>query len=191
MPDKPPCQNLISSVYLQDQPLIHKENSKPLYQFVYASQLNHTFFSVFANFKSKQKDKNTRMITDVDFHIFNYKGPFNFGIANVDFDYGSKTFKVTVQAMLVNNSTRSCENFKGFEVKKGEHVSLVRSLVPCLDTPGVFDEEFFIRNGDDDPRVRTTLRDEITEISTDGKKTITNLTAVGCRCETSNIVFNF
>lgn len=158
--------NLITSVNLNN------ENSAEIGQSIYSSQLYGTFFMIYGVFDASfEENTNTYEINSIHLKIMNYKGIVNlaitkaFIITHVDED-GTEEYrlKVEVQAKLGSDENSSelflVEDSKNLKIQKENKIILERYLKPIhqindeKDFPalknGVFDEEFFYREGDFD-----------------------------------------
>ncbi len=132
-----------------------KETSK-FYQSIYSSQLYGTFFVIFAKFKTKKISQGYK-IKNITLRLMNYKGPINLGISRARF-YSEQigesyrgVLKVEVEALSGNNNM----DFENVIIKADSRCTItnfieVERSVKELSNPiknGVFEEEFFYREG--------------------------------------------
>ncbi len=146
------------------------------YQLVYASQLYCTFFMVYAKIDASLTG-NDYTLNSIDLHLINYKGILDLGIRQAVFEwiqdndnpdiYHAK-IKIEVQAMY-SSSPEDCK-VKGINTDhtlkpRNSYLLVDRRLKPMhpenqngkvMLVNGVFDSEFFYREGDvEDGRLAT------------------------------------
>ena len=146
--------------------------SKPVYQFVYSSELYGTAFGIYARFKGTETPRSYQ-ITAVSLRLVNYRGVINIGFAKNDVIYKSNAGK-NLLICYVQGTAPAVEKEYTFstpvEVEKGKPFPLTfdRRLVPLpgfekdfgaanlngkldQDAPQgpYFDSEFYYRDGVD------------------------------------------
>lgn len=154
------------------------------YQAVYFSQLYGTFFGVYAKFTCKDDPDapdNVYVMDTIDFKIVNYKGLINLGIESVkklpdevvtdrikDGEIDSSVeYNLVIEVRALAGS--ECKEFKGCHddhFTKGKRLQFDRELLHMHKgnthfDRGIFDDEFFYRegideNGDIVPETRIT-----------------------------------
>lgn len=155
--------NLISSVNLSNN------KSGEIGQSIYSSQLYGTFFMIYGVFDASfDESANIYVINSIHLKIMNYKGITNlaitkaFIISNKNED-GTEEYqlKVEVQAKVIDENNSEIflvDNSKNLIIKKEDTIILERFLKPMHQVNeeenfsalknGVFDEEFFYREGE-------------------------------------------
>lgn len=146
--------------------LSSEDNSR--YQAIYASQQYGTFYGLFGKFDIEKRGKRT-LLHGIDLKLINYKGILNMSIEtgpdSVALDEEAREtvrdipvilLKVEVRAKIQDpNYDSSLRLLKPIEVKKGTFFSVISEVLPISghkDTKvpfvdGVFDNEFFFRDG--------------------------------------------
>ena len=84
------------------------QSGKPVFQFLYGSQLYGTLFGIYGNFKTV-KNGNDMLIKEIDFQLINYKGMINIGFTPnkiVYNDDADKIFYLKVQEMQTERKHR-------------------------------------------------------------------------------------
>lgn len=128
------------------------------FQLAYSSQLYGTFFSVFAKVNTTQADDHSYILHDIEFTLINYKGLLNLYIRDTKFKADTKGGEVLllVQAMSSNNEKALRLDCKDTIFKKGNSTLRISRRLKRMhsnsDNPtalenGVFDEEFYYREG--------------------------------------------
>ncbi len=151
------------------------DDGKPVYQFVYGSQLYSTLFGIFAQFNGTQTAKETFEIESVSLVLLNYHGSINLGFCENEIVFDKELFTTKGDMRLLfgvqGTSTQRDLSYTfdpPLKINKNEHKKLVfcRILYPLPgnDVPGtdpnstiqggipdsgIFDEEFLYRNGVD------------------------------------------
>lgn len=131
---------------------------KDYYQAVFASQSYGTFFTIYACF-STEEDKENYYIKKIDLKLINYKGMINLGIANATFKPVFSANNKSIGAdITLDIKAFEKENFTlaGVESshpfpKSESFLNISRKLLPISQNGtlnnGVFDEEFYFRDG--------------------------------------------
>jgi hypothetical protein len=147
-------------------------DSKPVYQFVYSSELYGTAFGIYARFKGTGSPTNFQ-ISALSLRLVNYRGVINIGFAKNDLIYKSNAGK-NILTCYVQGTAIALEKEFAFSsvvtVDKGKPFPLTfdRCLLPmpgfekdfgAVDLNGKFDQvtpqgqyfdsEFYYRNGVD------------------------------------------
>lgn len=132
------------------------------YQSIYTSQLYGTFFVVYANFKTEENLTNdSYSVKNITLKIMNYKGLINIGIENAEFEAfwdqeqnNSLGGIITLQLKALASDHCLVRNIDPTHpFPKGESFLMVdRKLSKMSSNPdgiqnGIFDEEFFYRDG--------------------------------------------
>jgi hypothetical protein len=147
-------------------------DSKPVYQFVYSSELYGTAFGIYARFKGTESSSSYQ-ISALSLQLVNYRGVINIGFAKNDLIYKSNAGK-NLLFCYVQGAAPALEKEYTFDapvaVDKGKPFPLtfIRKLLPLpgfekdfgpVDLNGKFDQstpqgqyfdsEFYYRNGVD------------------------------------------
>ena len=156
------------------------ENNR--YQAIYASQRYGTFYGLFGKFHIEKRGKKT-FLHGIESKLLNYKGILNISIETDDdsvaLDAKAKELNRGIPVMLLKVKVRARiqdPNYEGtlkllnpIEIKEGTFFSVITDFIPLggqKDIPaayvdGVFDNEFFYRDG------VSHVQREITDIDPD------------------------
>jgi hypothetical protein len=143
-----------------------EENNR--YQAIYASQRYGTFFGLYGKFNIEKKGKKT-LLHGIDLKLMNYKGILNMSIENkpdsiaideeaveLNRDLNVVLLKVQIRAKINDpNYEGSLRLLHPIEITGGTYFSVISDLIPLcghkdIKAPyqdGVFDDEFFFRDG--------------------------------------------
>ena len=139
------------------------------YQAIYSSQLYGTFFIIYAQLTTSEDDDNYYLHA-AKLHLVNYKGPFDMGITRAicepaldgDANQRGVKFRIEVQAMHQSSEAElevhGCPGEDTPISKVGSYLLVDRRLkrmhedqqgtnLPTVMKNGIFDEEFFYRDG--------------------------------------------
>jgi len=129
-------------------------------QFIYASQLYGTFFSIYAIFKCSdvKGSPKKRGIDKIIFNLLNYKGPIDIGLEKAEFVPGDSINKDMFHLYVkgLNDPDKQFEIDFGKNpliVSRGDELNFLRKLVKLASAPSkkdsyhVFDSEFYSRDG--------------------------------------------
>lgn len=134
------------------------------WQACYSSQLYGTFFSIYARptGRSSESDSNSIELESIDLRIINYKGPVNLDIVRAEFrpdlvNGNGGTIDIEVQALYDSGELIHAVDCGNHPFVKGKtplrfHRFLkpmhqLRNNIPVALNNGVFDSEFFDREG--------------------------------------------
>ncbi|MEQ8243883.1 hypothetical protein [Fulvivirga sp.] len=138
------------------------------FQFVYATQLYHSFFCAYARI-SADINQNEALIKKIEFRGLTYKGCLNLKIVKVELDSTSEleglNIKMTLQGDTDGSSSPETQpkddldfGENGLKIMKGQYLNIFRELIPLYPESNVldksrafvnghFDEEFYVRDG--------------------------------------------
>ena len=143
--------NLVSTVNLS--------NEKD-YQSIYSTQIYGTFFAIYAKFTLSDTDKDYYTLEKIDLVLVNYKGLINIGLTECEYKYNedskSAILKVEVRALHKNKKLEvDCGN-KKFKRDGTSVLDVDRRVLPMKGGKTmeneVFDEEFYYREGVENPK---------------------------------------
>lgn len=106
---------------------VSKDTGKPVYQFVYASQLYGTFFTVYAHFAGTNSTTGYDIKT-ITLRLVNYKGIINMGFAKDSppaWDARTKRIYFHIRGAIVNPQAQVDFGTTPLTIKKGSHERVV------------------------------------------------------------------
>ncbi len=172
-------------------------------QVIYCSQLYETFFSVSTTLNLVKDKEGKERLASMDLFLLNYKGPFNLGILPAEtansFEYEDGNMLIVLHLQANNGmygiASEKAVNIPCNNLLVGDLKSLLttRMLHPIHDNVndmgmllqrGIFDSEFFVRDGVDIAPKKNELDAEIKEETTMDLSKRISITTTG-RCETT------
>lgn len=193
------------------------KNTKPVYHFIYASQLYGTFFGIYAQFvreENKVDDQKNFKISKIELKLLNYKGIINIGFTSHSHSQDRDGTRITFRVRgASSNFEKPLILDPPITVEKGKRTLIIfnRILQPLPDFDGYFDDRQ--RSDDsqcseasskltDEPPISTLFdsefndRDGIDFYNNDLKPGLyendnETLMAVGHRCNTSKVNLYF
>lgn len=195
-------ENIILQEEIEFSATIHlSEASNKRNQLIYGSSSYGTMYCVYAKFNIEEKKNNRIIIKDIAYTIVNYKGVVNIGFKEkpefkISDDKESLIIDIKVKGFSKNNKTTSKN--KNIELDNSFKKLVVdRKLLPLKgENPpsqiheGLFDEEFFYRDGNFNkkrPKYDTMTMEESDTINNDDKEFV--VPGIRCRQGVNFLIF--
>lgn len=125
------------------------------FQEIYSSQLYGNFFGIFSSFKAGSSNDDCFELNNMELKIINYKGVVNMGISDAElYKLEENRYVLKLEVQALNNQYTCNLNCDNIVIPKGSKILIDRRLKrmhpDCLALRnGLFDNEFFYREGGD------------------------------------------